>query len=178
MVVTKQLLDSIFDFLGFAEKMKVDEVRILEPVPCGRLIKEKIMLSDEDREKLIDVHKIANRSSKYPRVSVFPYIESKHMIGCTAGIDHLYVDASGDVCPCDFTPLSFGNIKTESIKTILERMHTYFDRPREKCFMAEHYQEIAKEFDDKLPLSVEKSIEICRRCKPSESTDFYKKLLS
>ena len=178
MVVTKQLLDSIFDFLGFAEKMKVDEVRILEPVPCGRLIKEKIMLSDEDREKLIDVHKIANRSSKYPRVSVFPYIESKHMIGCTAGIDHLYIDAAGNVCPCDFTPLSFGNIKTESIKTILERMHTYFDRPREKCFMAEHYQEIAKEFDDKLPLSVEKSIEICRRCKPSESTDFYKKLLS
>lgn len=177
-VVTKELLDSVFDFLGFAEKMKVDEVRILEPVPCGRLIKEKIMLSDEDREKLIDVHKIANRSSKYPRVSVFPYIESKHIIGCTAGIDHIYVDASGNICPCDFTPLSFGNIKTESIKTILERMHTYFDKPREKCFMTEHYQEIAEQFEGKLPLSVEKSIEICRRCKPSETPNFYKKLLS
>jgi hypothetical protein len=44
--------------------------------------------------------------------------------------------------------------------------------------MAEHYQEIAKEFEDKLPLSVEKSIEICKKCKHSESTDFYKKLLS
>lgn len=178
MVVTKQLLNSIFDFLSFAKKMKADEVRILEPVPCGRLIKEKMMLSDEDRKKLIDVHKIANRSSKYPRVSVFPYIESKHIIGCTAGIDHLYVDASGNVCPCDFTPLSFGNIKTESIKTILERIHTYFDRPKEKCFMAEHYQEIAEQFEEKLPLSVEKSIGICRKCKASEMPDFYKKLLS
>jgi hypothetical protein len=56
-------------------------------------------------------------------------------------------------------------------------MHTYFDRPREKCFMTEHYQEIAEQFKEKLPLSVEKSIEICRKCKPSKTPEFYKKLL-
>lgn len=175
-VITKQLLGSVWEFLSFAKGLQVDEVRILEPVPCGKLMKEEALLGEKDREKLIHLHKHANKSRKYPKVSVFPYIESEHVIGCTAGIDHLYIDAVGNVCPCDFTPLSFGNVKTEDVKTILGRLHTYFDRPREKCFMAEHYQEIAKEFEDKLPLSVEKSIEICKKCKPSESTDFYKKL--
>lgn len=175
-VVTKQLLGSIFEFLEFAQKLGIDEVRILEPVPCGRLITEEPQLNDEDRAKLIEVHKTANKSRKYPRVSVFSYIESEQAIGCTAGIDHLYVDAEGNICPCDFTPLSFGNVKEEDLKKILKRLHIYFANPRNKCFMMENYKEIAKAFDGKLPLPVEKSIEICKKCKRSEIPTFYKKL--
>ncbi|MDI6855694.1 MAG: radical SAM protein [Candidatus Thermoplasmatota archaeon] len=175
-VVTKQLLDTIFEFLEFAQKLGVDEVRVLEPIPCGKLLTEETTLDDKDRAKLIEVHKIANKSSKYPRVSAFSYIESEQAIGCTAGIDHLYIDAEGNVCPCDFTPLSFGNVKEEELKKILERLHNYFTNPREKCFMIENYKEIAKCFEGKLPLPIEKSIEICKSCKPSATPTFYKKL--
>ncbi|MEW6070030.1 MAG: radical SAM protein [Candidatus Thermoplasmatota archaeon] len=175
-VVTKQLLETIFEFLDFAQKLGVNEVRIPEPVPCGALITEEPILDDKDRAKLVEAHKIANKSNKYPRVSVFPYIESEKAIGCTAGIDHVYIDSEGNVCPCDFTPLSFGNIKAESLETILERLHKYFNSPREKCFMLENYKEIAKWFEGKLPLSIEKSIEICKKVKPSRIPIFYKKL--
>ncbi len=43
-------------------------------------------------------------------------------IGCLAAYIQYYVSAYGDVTPCDFTPLSFGNIRTESLKKIWKKM--------------------------------------------------------
>jgi radical SAM protein with 4Fe4S-binding SPASM domain len=31
------------------------------------------------------------------------------MFGCGAGFHHLFIDALGNVCPCDLTPLKLGN---------------------------------------------------------------------
>ena len=42
--------------------------------------------------------------------------------GCYASWFQYYSTAYGDITPCDFTPLAFGNIRREPLRTIWERM--------------------------------------------------------
>ena len=43
-----------------------------------------------------------------------------------------YVTAYGDITPCPFVPLTFGNVRKESLGTILKRMfsHPAFQTPK------------------------------------------------
>ena len=166
----------IWQFLEYTKKLGVDEVRILEPLPCGKLITEEHQLNENDRKMLIDVHKIANRTSIYPRVSVFSYIESEKVLGCAGGYNHIFVDAGGNICPCDFTPLSFGNVKNEKVKVIYERMKTEFQTPKNCCFMSDNYKTIGKNFKGELPFQRDESIKILNECKKSETPKFYRLL--
>jgi radical SAM protein with 4Fe4S-binding SPASM domain len=38
--------------------------------------------------------------------------------GCPAGVAQMHVRGNGDVCPCDFTPISFGNIRQKNLNDI------------------------------------------------------------
>jgi len=42
--------------------------------------------------------------------------------GCAAGTEKLYITPYGDVIPCPFIHISFGNIKDESLRVIRDRM--------------------------------------------------------
>jgi hypothetical protein len=54
------------------------------------------------------------------------------VFGCTAGaIDRLYVGAGGEVQPCEFLNLSFGNVGEEPLDDILRRMRSHFQQPCE-----------------------------------------------
>jgi MoaA/NifB/PqqE/SkfB family radical SAM enzyme len=78
-------------------------------------------------------------------------------MGCIAGYQTLFIDASGEICPCDFTPLSFGNIKETPITEIWTQMKEYFPRPRTDCLM----RDIAEKIDSSiLPLSPNESKKI------------------
>ena len=58
-------------------------------------------------------------------------------IGCVAGHLQYYVSAYGDVQPCDFTPLTFGNIRQTSLKRIWKRMirHPAYNHLSRRCRM-------------------------------------------
>jgi hypothetical protein len=85
------------------------------------------------------------------------------MFGCGAGYHHLFVDAVGNVCPCDLTPMAFGNVLEEGLGAIWERMGEHFGRPRCGCFMKEICQEVAERAaGGELPLALAQSEEICR----------------
>ncbi|MGL5576979.1 MAG: radical SAM/SPASM domain-containing protein [Sarcina sp.] len=155
-VCTREMLVSkeIFELNKFLKTLKVDEVRILEPIPCGSLLEKNdaILFKDEKRQ-LIDLHSTLNRNDEYPKVSVFPYIESKDQFGCGAGIQHSYIDNKGAFLPCDFISESFGNVLEEDIEKIWKRMHAKLDKPKSYCY--------AKK---------------CDKCKSEELPKFYKLL--
>ena len=67
----------------------------------------------EQVAELRQFHRDANRRGRGPKVCAFPEIESPELFGCGAGTFHLFIDPSGNVCPCDFVPLSFGNVADE-----------------------------------------------------------------
>ncbi|MCK5590480.1 MAG: SPASM domain-containing protein, partial [Candidatus Pacebacteria bacterium] len=73
----------------------------------------------------IDQHIAYNKSPEYPPVS-FQVYEASYL-GCTAGgIERFYVNADGEVQPCEFLNVSFGNVRDESYGVIYERMREHF----------------------------------------------------
>lgn len=112
------------------------EVRILEPIRCGKLVHEpgQLFYTDADRQKLREIQYRANgRPWEFPKVTTFAHTESADQFGCGAGTQHSYIDASGALNPCDFIPLPFGNIRQRSIETLWPAMNRAMGKPRTGC---------------------------------------------
>lgn len=149
-VCTKEMLKSgeIYKLGKFLRDLGVDEVRILEPIPCGSLlVKSDEIFSKEDKEELINLHIKFNRDKNYPKTSVFPYVESKDQFGCGAGVQHSYIDDKGNFLPCDFVSEPFGNVLKEDIKDIWDKMHEKLGRAKTYCYA----KKCDKCNEDKLP---------------------------
>ena len=181
-VITKEMLqkNEVWKILEIAKKLSVKEIMMFEPTPVGNLFEtDDCILTAKERKQLIEYHKILNKKwkyKKYPRVSVFPYFESKDFLGCTAGYNIVYIDANGCIRPCDFTPLLFGNIQEEPIEDIWQKLSTAFNKPRGFCFMLQNYKLIRRIGDGQYPLPYTKSLEVCEKCPQGEIPLFYKKL--
>ena len=162
-----------------AADMGVHEFRILEPIPTGSISghSEKILTSEHSK-RLYDFHVSWNRQNAGPAISGFSYLESDELFGCGAGYHHLYIDALGNACPCDLTPLSFGNILDRPLADIWQEMDRYFHHPRCGCLMKEICTDISEHSGQQLPLPPDISNSICSRVKPSdELPGIFKKLL-
>jgi MoaA/NifB/PqqE/SkfB family radical SAM enzyme len=143
-----------------AEAWGVQELRLLPPVATGGWLgRTAQMLTPDDRSALARFHAEHNRRRDGPAVAAVPYLESAEMFGCGAGYHHLFIDAAGEVCPCDLAPLSFGNVRTEPLAAIWDRMAAHFPRPRCSCLMAAVADRIAA---DTLPLPRAESEALCR----------------
>jgi len=61
--------------------------------------------------------------------------------GCPAGIEKLYISPSGDVMPCPFIHIGFGNLKQERLDQVWNRMLTDspFNRVHDRCLVAEDH---------------------------------------
>lgn len=120
-----------------AREWGVGEFRLLTPVATGGWRScASAMLSPQERQALFDFHVRHNRERGGPAVNSFAYLESDVLFGCGAGFHHLFIDAAGRVCPCDLTPLSFGDTATEPLADIWNRMAEFFPLPRRGCLMA------------------------------------------
>lgn len=160
-----------------ANKHAVHEFRVLEPIPTGSLRNQKNeVLSNVESQWLSDFHKQWNRKNTGSAISSFSYLESDYMFGCGAGFHHLFIDAMGNVCPCDLTPLSFGNVLQESLESIWLEMGNVFTSPRCGCLMKDLCENMNKFDGALLPLDIEKSHELCRTIGSSELPEVYKNL--
>jgi MoaA/NifB/PqqE/SkfB family radical SAM enzyme len=66
----------------------------------------------------------------YPAVYLPAYTESPQNLGCMmGGLSHLHIDSRGNVEPCVFVPVSFGNITDTSFTDIYRRMREAIPRP-------------------------------------------------
>jgi MoaA/NifB/PqqE/SkfB family radical SAM enzyme len=162
-----------------AQTMHVHEFRILEPVATGAICGDmQWMLSPEESRTLYNFHKTWNRHNHNPAISGFSYLESDEMFGCGVGFHHLFIDAIGNVCPCDLTPLSFGNVLQKPLAEIWSEMGKIFSSPRCQCIMRKLAPAIAKSNTaGPLPLSTEKSIKLCNALPPENKLPaVYKRL--
>lgn len=139
-VCTREVLlnGEIFNLARYLKTLHVDEMRIMEPLPCGAL-KDKLdeVLTDEEKNQLKQLHTTLNKDRQYPKVSVFPYFESEDQFGCGAGVQHSYVDAKGNFGPCDFMNETYGNILGENPVEIWQKITSAVDGPHCQC-VAKH----------------------------------------
>jgi MoaA/NifB/PqqE/SkfB family radical SAM enzyme/protein-L-isoaspartate O-methyltransferase len=165
-VATREFLqpDRFFPFLAFAASAGALEMHLLEPSATGRLAgRSDVVLSEAERQRIFDYQERVAADDRLPILSSFAYIEGPDAFGCGAGLTHLYIDGSGEVCPCNLVPLSFGNIASEPLADILARMGCFFCKPRTACVgrtLAKHIPEGA------LPTAPEVSGGLCREYLP------------
>ena len=72
-VCTRELLinGGILKLALYLKKLEIDEMRIMEPLPCGALKnKLKEVLTDNEKEQLKQLHITLNRDSRYPKAKV------------------------------------------------------------------------------------------------------------
>lgn len=162
MVITKEMLYSgrIYDFIKFAAGLGVHEIRILRPKPCGKVIKGNFeILEERDVRKFVELQYEINLDPALPAIMSLPHIGTINNYGCSGGRTHMYVTADGDVCPCDFVPVSFGNITEEAFVDIYQRMLKSFPEHAHGCISQLAYREIDRLSDGKLPLKDPAAIE-------------------
>ncbi|MFX1444792.1 MAG: radical SAM/SPASM domain-containing protein [Promethearchaeota archaeon] len=145
--------------IQLARDLNATGVRYLLPTPTGRwLYKLDVMLTPEEKKK---VRKIA----KFPYVVRDFYFQNQTSSQCAgmSGHAYFYISPYGDVMPCCFIPLTFGNIREEPLKTILERMwgHGMFseDWVNRECPMLN--AEYRKKYIDSIPSGTKLPFRIC-----------------
>jgi len=102
-------------------------------VPCGRWVDETDMiLRGDDRQYLKQL------MVDFP-LSSTDHEPGRNAIGCPAGMEKIYITAFGDVIPCPFIHISFGNVQEEALHTIVDKMQKvdFFSQYQPVCIAAE-----------------------------------------
>lgn len=82
----------------------------------------------EMRQLHLDNNSIGGSGSTALSIQVFE--EDESCFGCTAGgVDRFYLGSGGEVQPCEFLNISFGNVNEEPFEKIFARMRSYFSKP-------------------------------------------------
>lgn len=137
-VVSPDNIDNLSDFYDLAVELGVDEISFYEIVAVGRwLHQEDQILNDRDVSRLETFQKNMNEKSDGPRITAFPYFMGPKQFGCFAGRRWVHVTSAGDVLPCAYTPLSFGNVREDRLKDIWKLMgkHTAYKNQADYCMM-------------------------------------------
>jgi len=134
---------SLKRIVGLAKEWGVHEMSVFDVIPTGRLLlKEEMMLTTESRRSLRKLEMICNKSSNgFPRLSTQSWTNSGRgfakSFGCLAGNYQFHISACGDLMPCDFTPISFGNVRNHSLADLWEKLtsHPAYCRHQDNCRM-------------------------------------------
>lgn len=129
---------------ALARQINAQNVMLFDGVPTGNMLKDTTeMLLPEQREEIRQFSSILFQKGIIPPLSSQSWQNSIEGylggIGCLAANIQYYVSAYGDVTPCDFTPLSFGNIRQQSLYKIWTKMvnHPAY-KHRSTCCRMQH----------------------------------------
>jgi MoaA/NifB/PqqE/SkfB family radical SAM enzyme len=161
-------------------------IQFIKPKPAGGWLASGVeKFSPEDlafiRQKMIDFN-LLKKYEDYPFIAPMIIDEDEEHFGCTSGgTDRFYINAKGDVQPCEFLNISFGNIQEEKFEIIYDRMRKVFETPG-TSWLCEKYAsriaEIMKEHEITiLPLQPKYAREIFEDIGTSPVPDFYEKVI-
>lgn len=144
----------VVEMIELAKQIGTDEITIFDVVPTGRLLLEDRhhLLSNEDKAELCRIEERYNEGHNRPFVITQAHVNGPTGVGCYAGWCQFYMTAYGDVTPCDFTPLSFGNVKDEALEKIWARMiaHDGYHCHKDSCRMQD--PDFRRRWVDRIPL--------------------------
>jgi MoaA/NifB/PqqE/SkfB family radical SAM enzyme len=112
---------------NLAKELGLHNVMLFDGVPTGNMLKDTSeLLKMEQHEEIRQYSEYIRHNQIVPPLSAQSWQNSIESylggIGCLAAYIQYYVSAYGDVSPCDFTPISFGNIRNAPLKKIWKKM--------------------------------------------------------
>jgi MoaA/NifB/PqqE/SkfB family radical SAM enzyme len=135
-VVSPDNIDELEDFYTLAENKGMHEMSLYEIIAVGRwLDHEDETIGPNDVDRLGRFQKDKNKFRDGPRITAFPFFMGPDMFGCFAGRRWVHITSGGDVLPCAYTPLKFGNIRDEPLKDIWKRMGKTYRKTPPSCLM-------------------------------------------
>jgi MoaA/NifB/PqqE/SkfB family radical SAM enzyme/ubiquinone/menaquinone biosynthesis C-methylase UbiE len=149
-VPSKALLEeeNFRKLVELADHCGISEVQLLEPMPAGRLWSAKSDFGEAEFEKEMRYMREYNAKENGVVISSFGHMESPEFFGCSAGHSHIYIDGTGEVCPCNLIPVSYGNAAEEPLADIMIKLQEDFHRPFANCLvrtLSSFFKELAKE---------------------------------
>jgi MoaA/NifB/PqqE/SkfB family radical SAM enzyme len=131
------------ELASLAAEWHVHEVTVFDVIPTGRLLhQDDSLLSEEARKALMKEAGTFNREfGNRPRIATQSWTNSRSgfasYFGCLAGTYQFHVTPYGEFTPCDFTPITFGNIRSESVESLWQKLgdHPAYREHRRKCRM-------------------------------------------
>jgi MoaA/NifB/PqqE/SkfB family radical SAM enzyme len=131
------------EFLHFLNGLGVNEAWLSEVKPSVTGFQQShLVITEEERQKLIKLQDEYNQRGEMT-VNYLGHFEDKACFGCNAGHKMVYIDAFGEVSPCVFTPMSFGNVREESIASLFSNMQRHFPS-EQSCFINKNYRLLQK----------------------------------
>lgn len=155
----------IFKVIDFFKGIGINDMRLTSPILSGKLTaKPEERLSDENINTIFEIQKKCTKTKGYPGVFAYDFFESEAYYGCGAGFNYMFIDSQGNVCPCDFTMLSFGNILERPIREIWAETSNRFSTPGPSCYANISNDIIFSKKNEQWPLKKKATIEILDEC--------------
>jgi MoaA/NifB/PqqE/SkfB family radical SAM enzyme len=129
---------SLEKLLQLAQSEGFHETTIFDTIPSGNFLnKPGLMLTTNEKEEVVRLAQSYHNSSHPMGVVAQSFVNSPAGNGCFGAHTQLYITAFGDINPCDFNPISFGNVRERTVQELWLKMiaHPEFACRRKDCRM-------------------------------------------
>jgi MoaA/NifB/PqqE/SkfB family radical SAM enzyme len=181
--VRENRVEALFDL---ACELRSAFVQVIHGKPAGAWLEKQggWVDADDQLDRLRELHRTYNSLSRfrnYPCAAIQVFEEQASVFGCTAGgVERFYLNHAGEVQPCEFLNVSFGNVKDEPFMDIYKRMRSYFPVPGQNWLCCTEAASIAEGIRNqdppKTPLLSLHTEQLVPQWKPGEPTRLYRKL--
>jgi MoaA/NifB/PqqE/SkfB family radical SAM enzyme len=162
-VLSKAMLkeESVEELLDFLKRLEIHEAWLSEAKPSVQSYWDReLVITDQERLGLMALQDRYNKQGGMT-VNYLSHFEDVRHFGCTAGHKMVYVDTFGEVSPCVFIPMTFGNVQNRRLTDIVSDMQKHF--PSEgTCFINKNYETIQRHFKGTSPIDSEESLNIMK----------------
>jgi MoaA/NifB/PqqE/SkfB family radical SAM enzyme len=152
-VLTREMIltGQVEELLAFLDGLDIHEAWLSEVKPSHPALWDRdLVITEEERRSLAALQDRRNRRGRLT-VNYLGHFEGREHFGCNAGCKMVYVDAFGDVSPCVFAPLNFGNVRERPVREIIADLRRRFPG-EESCFINRNYGRLAAAADGRVPL--------------------------
>jgi MoaA/NifB/PqqE/SkfB family radical SAM enzyme len=160
-VLSREMIvrDEVEELLSFLSGLEVHEAWLSEAKPSVQgFWKSDLVITEAERRKLVVLQDRYNRDGGIT-VNYLGHFEGREHFGCNAGHRMIYVDSFGEVSPCVFVPMTFGNVMDRPVGDIYADMRRRFPS-EESCFINQNYPLLQKHGRGQIPLGKAESEEL------------------
>jgi MoaA/NifB/PqqE/SkfB family radical SAM enzyme len=163
-VLSRRMLNraTVEQYLDFLAGLGVHEAWLSETKPSvAAYWKRELVISADEHAMLVRLQDEHNRKGDLT-LNYLGHFEDARHFGCTAGHKMIYVDAFGEVSPCVFIPMSFGNVKEKPVQEICRSMQSRFPTEND-CFINKNFELLQAASGGRSPLGTEDSVQLLEK---------------